>query len=91
MVRVGEAGELYFVGRLDRQVKVRGSRIELEEIEVTSLQIEGVRSAAADVDTVGGTERLSFDCRDDVVHQQRRRFGSGRPRRTGDTSHRSAY
>jgi len=32
-VRIGPSGELYFIGRTDRQVKVNGVRIELEEIE----------------------------------------------------------
>jgi pimeloyl-ACP methyl ester carboxylesterase len=32
-VRIGPSGELYFIGRTDRQVKVKGVRVELEEIE----------------------------------------------------------
>ena len=32
-VRIGPSGELYFIGRTDRQVKVNGVRVELEEIE----------------------------------------------------------
>ena len=58
IVRVGKAGELYFVGRSDRQIKLRGNRIELEEIEAAALQITGVGSAAADVYSVDGEERL---------------------------------
>lgn len=41
-------GCLYFLGRLDRQVKLRGYRIELGEIEAALLAIEGVTQAAAD-------------------------------------------
>ena len=40
-------GEFVFLGRCDRQVKVRGHRIELEEIESTLLQHESVLEAAA--------------------------------------------
>jgi len=32
-VLIGPSGELYFMGRTDRQVKVNGVRVELEEIE----------------------------------------------------------
>jgi amino acid adenylation domain-containing protein len=39
-------GLLYFDGRLDRQVKVRGHRIEPEEIERAAQEVAGVGSAA---------------------------------------------
>jgi amino acid adenylation domain-containing protein len=38
-------GELIFLGRLDRQVKLRGFRIELDEIETVLSGIDGVRGA----------------------------------------------
>lgn len=40
-------GVLHFAGRHDRQIKLRGYRIELNEIENNLLQLAGVRSAAA--------------------------------------------
>lgn len=47
LARVGPDGGLQFVGRVDRQVKVNGVRIELEDIERAMLSCPGVRQAAA--------------------------------------------
>ena len=41
-----ESGELEYLGRADQQVKVRGYRIELEEIEATLKKHEGVADCA---------------------------------------------
>ena len=49
IVRWNERGELIFIGRRDRQVKLRGYRIEPAEIESAMRSIEGVREAATDV------------------------------------------
>ncbi len=47
LVRRGEDGLLEFHGRLDRQVKVRGYRVELDGVEALLCQQDGVAEAAA--------------------------------------------
>ncbi|WP_281404472.1 non-ribosomal peptide synthetase [Pyxidicoccus fallax] len=44
--RWSEEGTLNFLGRADFQLKVRGVRVELEEIEAALLRLSGVRQAA---------------------------------------------
>ncbi|MEV6524570.1 non-ribosomal peptide synthetase [Longispora sp. NPDC051575] len=45
LVKLGEDGAMHFLGRLDRQVKVRGYRIELSEIEEAITRHPTVRDA----------------------------------------------
>jgi amino acid adenylation domain-containing protein len=52
-------GKIEFLGRLDHQVKLRGYRIELEEIEAVLAQHSGVRQAIAMVrEDNSGDQRL---------------------------------
>lgn len=52
-------GEIEFLGREDRQVKVRGYRVELEEIEAMLLDHPLIRRAAVAAHVVDGDHRLT--------------------------------
>jgi surfactin family lipopeptide synthetase A len=49
LVRYLADGNLEFLGRLDHQVKLRGFRIELEEIEAAIAEYKGVRQAVVEL------------------------------------------
>ena len=55
LVRWDAQGRLEFLGRIDQQVKVRGFRVELGEIETVVSAHPGVREVAV---TVGGEDQL---------------------------------
>ncbi len=57
-VRWLASGELEYLGRVDRQVKVRGFRIEPGEVEAVVLAQEGVREAVVVVRGEGAEQRL---------------------------------
>ncbi len=56
--RLRADGSLEFVGRLDGQVKVRGFRVELGEVEAELRRHPGLRAAAVAVRGEGGAARL---------------------------------
>ncbi len=58
-VRFLPGGQLQFLGRLDHQVKVRGYRVELGEVEAALAGLVGVREAAVAVLGEGETGRLA--------------------------------
>src|SRR5262249_30487080 len=60
--RADREGQLWFQGRVDNQVKVRGYRIELEEIDLAVQSIPGVLRAVAVVLTGrdGGELAVAF-------------------------------
>lgn len=59
LARVLPGGEIEFRGRIDRQIKINGKRIEPGEIEAALRAGEGVRDAAAIVDTTrSGLKRI---------------------------------
>jgi amino acid adenylation domain-containing protein/FkbM family methyltransferase len=61
-------GTLEFVGRTDNQVKVRGYRVELLDLEVNAASLAGVRQAAAKFWTSGDWKGLALYFVLDPVH-----------------------
>ena len=58
LVRWDDDGFLRFCGRRDRQVKIRGQRIEPEEVEAVLGGLPGVAGSAVEVDADGPEARL---------------------------------
>lgn len=58
LVRTLPDGTLQFVGRDDGQVKLRGFRVELSEIESVLLDYPGVRQAAVRIVEADGTQEI---------------------------------
>ncbi|WP_370934469.1 amino acid adenylation domain-containing protein [Amycolatopsis sp. cg13] len=57
-VRMRRDGQLEFLQRRDHQVKIRGHRIELDEVEAGLRALPAVADAVAAVDESGGRKRL---------------------------------
>ncbi len=62
LARYREDGAIEYLGRVDNQVKLRGFRIELEEIEAVLLEHKGVREAVVTVgqDTTGNQRLIAY-------------------------------
>jgi acyl-coenzyme A synthetase/AMP-(fatty) acid ligase len=60
--RVDDAGDLYFLGRADSQIKHRGYRIELGEVEAALDTIEDVAQCAVVGIATGGFESTAIGC-----------------------------
>lgn len=58
MARWTREGEIELLGRNDKQIKLRGLRIELGEVEAALLAIPGIKNAAVVIKAVQGTDRL---------------------------------
>ncbi|MEU9862150.1 amino acid adenylation domain-containing protein [Streptomyces sp. NPDC047971] len=58
VVRYRRDGQLEFLGRQDHQVKIRGQRIELGEVEFALRRLDGVRDAVVAVVTGAGGHRV---------------------------------
>ncbi len=77
LVRRDSSGLLHFLGRKDRQIKLRGYRIELEEVEAAIDDLDGVVEAAviAVPDSNGGVELQGFVCPEqDDLNMERARL-----------------
>ncbi|MCQ2159319.1 MAG: amino acid adenylation domain-containing protein, partial [Bacteroidales bacterium] len=58
-VRLNQDGEVEFFGRMDNQVKLRGFRVELDEIERRIVAFEGVKQAKVVVKNNGSEDYLA--------------------------------
>jgi non-ribosomal peptide synthetase-like protein len=59
LVRLGHAGEFYFVGRADGQIKIRGFRVELSEIEAVLVEHPAIRAAVVNAIAFGALQELA--------------------------------
>ncbi|MBF6170576.1 non-ribosomal peptide synthetase [Nocardia blacklockiae] len=58
VVRWNDRGEIVYLGRTDHQVKVRGFRIELDEISEVLTGYPGIRFAHTEVREIAGVRRI---------------------------------
>ncbi|MCD4504134.1 amino acid adenylation domain-containing protein [Chromobacterium piscinae] len=72
LVRWNARGQMDFIGRVDHQVKVRGFRIEMGEVEHALASLPGVNAAVVLAEAVGGSHRLIAYCTmaDDGRHEE---------------------
>ena len=82
MVRMLDNGDLQFVGRMDSQIKIRGFRVELSEIEAVLQQQPGIQAAAVNVGhTPQGMELAAYVVCDHATHIDRQTIAAALRRR----------
>lgn len=76
-VKVTEDGDYYVFGRMDNQIKLRGLRIEIGEIEVGLSNFPGIKSVAVVVKKIKGNDHLCayFTVHDDYKDEDREENG----------------
>ena len=76
-VKVTEDGDYYVFGRMDNQIKLRGLRIEIGEIEVGLSKYPGIKSVAVVVRKIKGNDHLCayFTVYDDYRDENREENG----------------
>lgn len=62
LVRWTDDGQIDFIGRSDYQIKVRGYRIEIPEVEAALHRLPGVSGALVVAEAVNGSHRLVAYC-----------------------------
>jgi Non-ribosomal peptide synthetase modules and related proteins len=62
VMRWRQDGQLAFIGRVDHQIKVRGFRVELGEIENALVALPEVSTAVVIAEVMGATHRLIGYC-----------------------------
>lgn len=65
LVRRDHAGDYHYHGRIDAQVKIRGHRVELAEIEARLAALPGVRAAGVRLQEEGGSDLIAWIVPDD--------------------------
>ncbi|MBR4898272.1 MAG: amino acid adenylation domain-containing protein [Prevotella sp.] len=58
LARFNEHGELECLGRIDNQVKLRGYRVELGEIETEAMKVDGIQQAVAMIRDINNDKHL---------------------------------
>lgn len=71
-VRINVNNQVSFIGRIDNQVKYRGFRIELSEIEQTALRIPGINAAVALVTDKDEKQKLCLYISGDDIPDSRK-------------------
>ena len=76
-VKVTEDGNYYVFGRMDNQIKLRGLRIEIGEIEVGLSKFPGIKSVAVVVKKIKGNDHLCayFTVHDEYKDENREENG----------------